>query len=402
MILSNERDLLNRDEGRLPVRKNITKGEGQALNNLMNNDQIVIKMADKGSATVVLNRIDYLREGYKQLSDTKAYKVLDHDPTEEFRREINNVIEDMYQSGELDQRVRDYLIEPTSKVARLYFLPKIHKGITPPPGRPVISGNGCSTEKISSFVDYFLNPTTKLIKSYVKDTAHFLQLMKQQGKIPEGALLVTLDVVALYPNIPIAQGIAAAKEALEKSRPGKNVKPSNKSLIKLLELVLKRNNFTFNGRHYLQLRGTAIGTKLAVGFANNYVGYFERLFVEFYHKHPRTWLRFIDDVFMIWTHGEDSLAEFVEYLNSCVETIKFTAEYSKLAVNFLDMKVKLQDNMIQTDLYSKPTDSHSYLLYDSAHPQKCKDSIPYSQFLRVRRICSLDSDFKEIQACTNK
>ena len=81
--------------------------------------------------------------------------------------------------------------------------------------------------------------------------------MKQQGKIPEGALLVTLDVVALYPNIPMAQGIAAAKEALEKSRPGKNVKPSNKSLIKLLELVL---------------------------------------FVEFYHKHPHTWLRFKDDV----------------------------------------------------------------------------------------------------------
>ena len=60
-----------------------------------------------------------------------------------------------------------------------------------------------------------------------------------------------------------------------------------------------------------------------------------------------------------------------------------------------DMKVILQDNMIQTDLYSKPTDSHSYLLYDSAHPQRCKGSIPYSQFLRVRRICSLDSDFKE-------
>ena len=59
------------------------------------------------------------------------------------------------------------------------------------------------------------------------------------------------------------------------------------------------------------------------------------------------------------------------------------------------MTVKIENNMIQTDLYSKPTDSHSYLLYDSAHPQRCKDSIPYSQFLRVRRICSLESDFKE-------
>jgi hypothetical protein len=98
---------------------------------------------------------------------------------------------------------------------------------------------------------------------------------------------------------------------------------------------------------------------------------------------------------MIWTHGEESLAELVDYLNSCVDTINFTAEYSKRTVNFLDMKVKIQNKRIQTDLYSKPTDSHSYLLYDSAHPQRCKDSIPYSQFLRVRRICSLDCDFKE-------
>jgi hypothetical protein len=111
MILKNEIDLLNRNEGKHLVRKNITKGEGQALNNLMDNDQIVIKMADKGSATVVLNRTDYLREGYKHLSDTKAYKVLEHDPTEEFRREINNVIEDMYQSGELDQKVREPYIK---------------------------------------------------------------------------------------------------------------------------------------------------------------------------------------------------------------------------------------------------------------------------------------------------
>jgi hypothetical protein len=395
MILSNERGLLDRKEGKPPNRRNFTKGEGQALRNLVNNDQIVIKPADKGAATVIQNRMDYLREGYRQLSDVNAYQALDHDPTEEFRREINNQIEDIYQSGEIDERVRNYLIEPTSKAARLYFLPKIHKGTLPPPGRPVVSGNGCPTEKISSFVDHFLNPTTKLIDSHVKDTTHFLQLTSKLGTIPEGALLVTLDVVGLYPNIPTVQGITAAKQALDRSRPGANVKPSNRILIKLLHLVLRRNNFVFNGQHYLQLRGTAIGTKLAVGFANNYMGFFERLFVYFYHRQPLVWLRFIDDVFMIWTHGEDALAEFVDFINSCVDSIKFTAEYSKFAVNFLDMKVKLQDNMIITDLYTKPTDSHSYLLYDSAHPQRCKDSIPYSQFLRVKRICSLESDFKE-------
>jgi hypothetical protein len=68
-------------------------------------------------------------------------------------------------------------------------------------------------------------------------------------------------------------------------------------------------------------------------------------------------------------------------------------EYSTKSVNFLDTTVKVENNEIVTDLYCKPTDSHSYLQYSSSHPQRCKDSIPYSQFLRVRRICSSTVDF---------
>jgi hypothetical protein len=112
-------------------------------------------------------------------------------------------------------------------------------------------------------------------------------------------------------------------------------------------------------------------------------------------KQPIVWKRFIDDVFLIWTHGAESLQEFLEYLNSCVDSIKFTMESSETSVSFLDTRVKIVENRIQTDLYSKPTDSHSYLLYDSAHPQRCKDSIPYSQFLRVRRICSMEEDCRD-------
>ena len=159
-----------------------------------------------------------------------------------------------------------------------------------------MSGNGCPTDKISKFVDHFLNPTTFKIRSHVKDTTHFLKLINEIGVLPQGALLVTLDVVGLYPNIPTEDGLKAAQDALNKSRRDPSVKPSNKSLLKLLKLVLKRNNFVFNGRHYLQIRGTAIGTMVAPGFANTYMGAFERLFVYLYNKQSELWLRFIDDV----------------------------------------------------------------------------------------------------------
>ena len=68
-------------------------------------------------------------------------------------------------------------------------------------------------------------------------------------------------------------------------------------------------------------------------------------------------------------------------------------ETSKTKVAFLDTTVILRDKRIATDLYNKRTDSHNYLRYTFAHPRKCKESIPYSQFLRIRRICSNLNDF---------
>ena len=80
------------------------------------------------------------------------------------------------------------------------------------------------------------------------------------------------------------------------------------------------------------------------------------------------------------------LEEFIEYLNKCHPSIKFTAEISDSEVNFLDTMVHLDpDGSLWTDLYSKPTDSHNYLRFESSHPRHCMQGLPYSQFLRVRR-----------------
>ena len=79
--------------------------------------------------------------------------------------------------------------------------------------------------------------------------------------------------------------------------------------------------------------------------------------------------------------------------NSFHPALKFTWEISETSVTFLDINISVQDNKLATSVHYKPTDSHSYLLYSSSHPSYVKDSIPYSQFLRLRRLCSEDSDF---------
>ena len=82
------------------------------------------------------------------------------------------------------------------------------------------------------------------------------------------------------------------------------------SICKLLELVLKTNNFEFDNKEFLQVGGTAMGTKLAPSFANLFMGYFEEEYVAPYSKQPFLWKRFIDDILIIWTYGQDELTRF--------------------------------------------------------------------------------------------
>ena len=393
-IASNLVDYNNRPVYKAPDKKNLTRAEAKCIKGLKNDTSIVIKPADKGAAIVIINRSDYLKEGYKQLTDTKFYKHVEEDLSQKHMNEIALRIESMFQDGEIDETVKLYLAGKTCRTARFYLLPKIHKQIRPPPGRPVVAGIGSPTEKISQFVDHFLNPISMKVKSYIRDTNDFLHKLKVLEEFEEGTLLVTMDVTSLYTNIPNNEGLRASMQALEKHRTG-DVKPRNLSIIKLLEMVLKKNNFQFNGNNYLQVGGTAIGTKAAPSFAIIYMGSFEDEYVYTYHLQPRLFIRYIDDIFMLWQHGIDELEIFHEYLNTRVPTITFTKEYSNKQVSFLDVMIININNRLETDLFSKPTDSHDYLLYSSSHPQRCKDSIPYSQFLRIRRLCSRMKDFEK-------
>ncbi|XP_041424928.1 uncharacterized protein LOC121395443 isoform X1 [Xenopus laevis] len=107
------------------------------------------------------------------------------------------------------------------------------------------------------------------------------------------------------------------------------------------------------------------------------------------------WLRYIDDLFFVWQGTEESLKLFVDHLNSRIPTIKFTLEYDRNQIHFLDVTVRLQDGKFSTDIYRKPTDRITYLNPHSFHPPSTIKGLPYSQMLRTRRIVSEDDKFEE-------
>ena len=201
-----------------------------------------------------------------------------------------------------------------------------------------------------------------------------------------------MDVTSLYTNIPHNDGIEACREAWDQ----RAVKePPTECLVQLLTLVLKHNNFTFNGEHFLQINGTAMGTKMAPSYANIFMGKLEKLIIHSTPHKPLSWFRFIDDVDMKWTESEENLNRFFDHANNVHPTIKFTHETSRNNISFLDTYTTSENGIMSTDIYNKPTDKHQYLSPQSCHPKHCTKSIPYSQALRIKRICSNEQTTKK-------
>ena len=193
------------------------------------------------------------------------------------------------------------------------------------------------------------------------------------GQLPSGVLLVTLDVASLYTNIPHNDGIQACSDLLHK-RVNPTIKTSR--LCDLIRIVLTNNTFR-------QINGTAMGTKMAPSYANLFLGSFEQKALAAVAHPPLIWWHYIDDLFLLWTHGEEKLNDFITYLNNLHPTIKFTSSFSYNKIPFLDVKVMLLNGRLETDLYVKPTDKHQYLLKSSCHPSHTKQSIPFSMALRL-------------------
>ena len=165
----------------------------------------------------------------------------------------------------------------------------------------------------------------------MRDSGDFIDKMKGIGKVFEGSFLVTADVVGIYQSISHKEGILALKSKLEEQTSSKI--PTN-NLAKLAEFVPKNNFFEFNNEIKQQISGTAIGTKFAPPCTCIYMDKPETDFLKTQKLQPFVWLRYTDDIFFIWMHGEAELKNFMEGLNNFLPKLEFTYQSSKKESHF--------------------------------------------------------------------
>jgi len=381
---SNFPDNLKHDE-------NVSVLERKALKSLRENKDIVLVPSDKGNSIVLLNTLDYIKEAERQLFDNSIYSKLDHDPTMKHNRIIQDFLQDNGPEEGLSYKAIKLLTPKLPRTPVFYTLPKTHKPSKPPPGRPIVSSYGCPTERISAYVDEILQPFVQSLPSYIKDTNDFLQKISTINQpLPQNCLLVSVDVESLYTNILHDDGINASKTFLD-SRPNDS-KPSTKFIVQLMTFILTLNHFKFKDQNFLQTKGTAMGTRMAPSYANLFMGLFEKNFLACQNLTPLIWFRYIDDIFIIWQHGIESLKIFLQNLNQ-FSNLNFTWNISDKLVTFLDADVFIESNFLKTKIHIKDSNKMQYLHFSSCHPIHIKKSIPKSLSLRAKNLCSKQSDF---------
>ena len=395
------------------VKNNLTMQEQEALKILRTNSEIIIKEADKGGATIIMNKEDYKELVETILNDEVYYTKLNTSPEKELKLKYKKFFQKF--KSQMTEKEFDYLLNFEVKTSNFYGLPKVHKskqinekcksansGYVEIPDkisdlklRPIVAGPSCHTHRLSNLIDILLRPYTEHVTSYLRDTTDFLNNLP--NTIPKNTILTSFDIEALYSNIPHKLGLEAIKYWIEKYPNTLNSRFSKEFILDGIKFILENNIFCFNDTFYRQEKGTAMGTKFAPVYATLTIGYLEeKLYAiietkydtEFQRYLKKYWKRFLDDCFVPWTKSEEDLIKFHSVLNNLHNDIRFTLEYDQNEQPFLDVMVRNKGGKIETDIFYKETDSKQYLLFSSCHPRHTKINIPYNLARRLKTIIS--------------
>ena len=260
----------------------LTYKQWNGINQLINNNSIVIKEANKGGAVVMMNKEHYMRMVYSQLHNGVTYKRTNQFCDTKVMTNLTELVKKYHNS--LTKKEIDYLTKFNFNTSNFYGLPKILKSdknaeavnkqhsecipVFEPDDltlQPVAAGPNCPTKRLSTFKDIIIKSFILHLKSYIRDSIDFLQNCSRTAK--ESTVIYTFDVKSLHKNISHESGLYAVNFWLEKHGASINSRFPKAFILESIKFILKNNNFKFNEEYFNQLVRTTTGTDMAAYMA---------------------------------------------------------------------------------------------------------------------------------------
>ena len=246
-------------------------------------------------------------------------------------------------------------------------------------------------------MDFFLVPLVQNQSTYLRDTKDVIRKIEQL-KLPKHCLLVTIDCIGMFTNVLQKEVEEEVLQTLSETNPGIYFPrmPPIQHMEALLKLILHRNCFSFNEKYYLQTTGVAMGQKCAPELCDIMFHSLENKFISLSDKIFK-WYRYRDDIICFWLGDEHN---FISCINVVHPTLKFTHEWSKTEINFLDLTLYKGERHKNTQIldikcFSKPCDTFQYPSRDSSHPNSCFLGMVKGEAIRYIRNSSSETEYEQ-------
>jgi len=416
------------------------------LEKMTQDNKLCVVPADKGGAILIVYP-DLLRDRVlEKLNNPSLYLKLPNDPTHSLHQELFKLWVKGKENGLITAKDAKSIMgvsnnpkpdgsgptnrpstSPHFKPGRSYFYPslKIHKlkkdelipGVEPPVRLITALQDGVSKRSDVFIADRFLKDLEKdFCDDLLTDTTDALRWLENLNNELEPSekkdlKCFTFDFKALYDSLSQDLVIESLKEAMTECRP--DWSPEFCSwLISLIEMSMKSSIGVFEDSWFRQKSGVPTGGSLCVQLAN--IAVFAMMRKAVYSK-PQLMekvisvKRYIDDGAGGFEGTEEEFKDWLKEVNSNLVQFGLVIDESCIAppdiyVPFLDVQFCFSSSgELQTDLYTKPTDSRSYLNFRSSHPSHIFSGIIFSQCLRLRRIINDQNRLKhrldELKVC---
>ena len=335
-----------------------------------------------------MNRDEYVQ---KAQSVINTYEAVPKDPTKFVEDSTKSIMKSKLK-GRIPDSDYQRLLPHHSRTAVFYGLPKTHKAGNPL--HPIVSSCGAPLDKLSWFVQQILTQLLAFIPAHLTNTYEYLMRLTDKFplKLPPGGIVFSLDVCNLYGSIPVQEGINAVVEQLETNVSKINTFGTSLTDIKaLLNHILTNNYLRFGSHYYKQTAGVPMGNRIAPPVAIAFMHILETGFMSTFQYLPVLYVRYIDDIFGIWTHGIEKLMQFADAINSYNQSIRFTMEHSHSTgkLSFLDTLITVKPcGAYTTELFVKPMSAPIILNFASAHSMSTKRAMLNEQMNRAVRLSS--------------
>jgi hypothetical protein len=377
--------------------KKIDTTNWKNINKICKENNLLIVPTDKTKKNVLIDIDTYNRLGENFLK-SKDYKKLNRSNCQRLSKRANKLLDNIQGSLKIKKHLFNRLKVNAQHGAKFFLSIKDHKNKDTDgnyPVRPIASVHGTAVDSIDFLLQKILGQCLEHIPTHLSNGTTLIKTVDELNSASMGRLnkndykIISLDVVNLYPSIPLKEGIDMVLGMIHSLKDKINLYGlSLEQIYELLIFVCYNYEIVFNNKNYLQLRGVPMGARFAPPFAIITMHAIETEAISKLCQNdmPLIYTRYIDDIFFLCSKDIDDVAQnerILKTFNSINKNIQFTLEKGRTEENeipFLDMEFFFGESGIDYRWYMKDLHSGNLMNYHSHGPMKSKKEFAIGRF----------------------